>query len=84
LWRPVQIGDNSIGSVVRISEGDSVRQDIMARSTSTEQYLSRVLSPSLKISSIMSPSPWSSTFSRNFEERLKKSVKLRDFITVLS
>lgn len=36
LWRPVQIGDNSIGSVVRISEGDSVRQDILTRSTSTE------------------------------------------------
>jgi hypothetical protein len=36
LWRPVQIGDNSIGSVVRISEGDSVRQDIVTRPTSTE------------------------------------------------
>jgi hypothetical protein len=36
LGRPVHVGDNSITSVVWISESDSVRQDIMARSSLKE------------------------------------------------
>lgn len=44
-------------------------------------YFSLFLSPSLKRFSIISPSPWSNTFSINFEERLKKSLKFRDFTT---
>jgi len=47
-------------------------------------YIYFDLNPSLSISSSMSPFPWSRTFSNNFDERLKKSVKCFDLTKELS
>ena len=43
-----------------------------------QSYISLDLKPSFNIIYNISPSPWSSTFSRNFDDLLKKSVKCFD------
>lgn len=84
LRGPVHVGDGAVARVVGIVEGNRVRQDVVAGSTSLARYLSLVLSPSLRTSSSMSPSPWSSTFSKNLEDLLKKSAKFLDLMTEFS
>jgi hypothetical protein len=84
LWGPINVCDNAIICVIGVSEGDSVSQDVMATPTLLNKYFSFDFRPYLRSNSIISPSPWSSTFSRNFDERLKKSVKTRDLTTEFS
>lgn len=84
LRRPVHVGDGSIAGVVRIVEGNRMSEDVVAGSVLFTMYLSLVLSPYLRTSSIISPSPWSSTFSRNLDDLLKKSAKFLDLMTEFS
>ena len=53
----------------------------MSRSKYKIKYLSLDFSPSFKSIYIISPSPWSSTFYKNLDDLLKKSVKFLDFTT---
>ena len=81
LWGPIDISYDSVGGIVGIAEAESMSEDILVGSSLIEVYLSLCLMPSFKSISIISPSPWSSTFSMNLELLLKKSPKLRDLIT---
>jgi hypothetical protein len=67
--------------MIGVGKGDSMSQNILPAPKLMIKYFSLDFRPYFKRSSIISPSPWSNTFSRNFDERLKKSVKTRDLTT---
>ena len=65
--------------------GGSLRVQTFSDSRgSHEKYAYLFLTPSRKYSSIMSPSPWSRTFSMNLELLLKNSLKCFDLTSVSS